>query len=331
MKEPRIPAACATLPARLSAPGGVLSDAAESTPDTRRIQEAIDGCAAAGGGADAGVPAPGARAVVLRTDGDKNVFLAAPLQLRAGVTLVVDAGVALFASRNPRDYDVTPGSCGVVADKRGHCLPLIAADKAPGAGIMGDGAIDGRGGALLRGQKQTWWDLARDAKVRDQFQSCPRLINIRESNDFTLYRITLRNAANLHVGVERTDGFTAWAVKIKTPRTARNTDGIDPISSSNITITHCWIDTGDDNVAIKAGIAGAGQPRHHRAQPLLRRARHVDRQRDGRRRQRHQGRRPHARRHRPRAAHQVRSQPRRPACKASPTRTSACATSATRS
>ncbi len=121
---------------------------------------------------------------------------------------------------------------------------------------MGDGAIDGRGGAVLRGQKETWWDLARDAKVRDQFQSCPRLINIRESNDFTLYRITLRNAANLHVGVERTDGFTAWAVKIKTPKTARNTDGIDPISSSNITIAHSWIDTGDDNVAIKPGIQG---------------------------------------------------------------------------
>ena len=86
--------------------------------------------------------------------------------------------------------------------------------------------------------KETWWDLARDAKVRDQYQAVPRLIQVRASNGFTLYRITLRNAANMHVGVEATDGFTAWGVKIKTPRTARNTDGIDPISSSNITIAH---------------------------------------------------------------------------------------------
>jgi polygalacturonase len=55
---------------------------------------------------------------------------------------------------------------------------------------------------------------------------------------------------------EQTDGFTAWGVKIKTPRTARNSDGIDPSSSTNVTIAHCHVDTGDDNVAIKAGNAG---------------------------------------------------------------------------
>jgi len=250
VKEPRLPGAAATctvLAARYAAVKGVLADAAEAAPDTKRIQDAIDGCG------------PG-RAVALRADGDKNVFVAAPLQLRPGVTLVVEAGVALFASRDPRAYDVTPGSCGTVTPSRGRCLPFLAADKAPGAGIMGDGAIDGRGGARLLGGKQlsdkTWWDLARDAKIRDQYQSCPRLINARESDGFTLYRVTLRNAANMHVGVEKTNGFTAWAVKIKTPRTARNTDGIDPISSSNVTIAHSWIDTGDDNVALKPGNLG---------------------------------------------------------------------------
>jgi polygalacturonase len=35
---------------------------------------------------------------------------------------------------------------------------------------------------------------------------------------------------------------------------ARNTDGIDPGSSQNVTITKSWIDNGDDNVAIKAGV-----------------------------------------------------------------------------
>ena len=95
---------------------GALSDAAEAKLDTKRIQDAIEQCAA-GARADAGA-APGARAVELRADGDKKVFLTAPLKLRAGVTLIVDAGAALFASRNPRDYDVTPGSCGTVADKR---------------------------------------------------------------------------------------------------------------------------------------------------------------------------------------------------------------------
>jgi len=34
---------------------------------------------------------------------------------------------------------------------------------------------------------------------------------------------------------------------------ARNTDGIDPGSSTNITVTHSWIDNDDDNIAIKTG------------------------------------------------------------------------------
>jgi polygalacturonase len=41
-------------------------------------------------------------------------------------------------------------------------------------------------------------------------------------------------------------------VVIKTPKTARNTDGIDPGNATNVTITHCFIGRGDDNVAIKA-------------------------------------------------------------------------------
>jgi len=68
-----------------------------------------------------------------------------------------------------------------------------------------------------------------------------------------MYKITLRNSPNFHVGVNETDGFTAWGVKIMTPKTARNTDGIDPGSSRNVTIAYCSIHTGDDDVAVKSG------------------------------------------------------------------------------
>jgi len=241
--EPHYPETCASLAAQLAAPGGVLPEASEHTPDTARIQAAIDGCGAG-------------KAVALRAAEGKNIFLAGPLQLKPGVTLLVESGAALFASRNPRDYDVAPDSCGIVGERGAGCKPLIAAAQAPGSGIMGEGAIDGRGGATLLGQKVSWWDLAHEAKVLDQTQAVPRLIVVRQSNDFTMYRITLRNSPNFHVGVEQTDGFTAWSVRIQTPRTARNTDGIDPSSSTNVTIAFCDISTGDDNVAIKSGSQG---------------------------------------------------------------------------
>jgi polygalacturonase len=242
VSEPAFPSiTCATLEARLPA-----ASIDETKLDTERIQDAIDRCTTG--------------AVELKRNGAKNAFLTAPIHLKAGVTLVIDEGTALIGSRNPRDYDLEPGSCGVVNEKGHGCRPLITADHAPGAAIMGDGSIDGRGGAKLivnqREQNVTWWDLAHQAKVEDLQQSCPRLIVIRESDGFVLYRITLRNSPNFHVVVDRTKGFTAWGVKIRTPKTARNTDGIDPSSSTNVTIAHCSIATGDDNVAIKAGNNG---------------------------------------------------------------------------
>ena len=83
------------------------------------------------------------------------------------------------------------------------------------------------------------------------------MISLRHVDNFTLYKITLRNSPGFHVSVNQTDGFTAWGVKIMTPKTARNTDGIDPGSSRNITIAYSYIHTGDDDVCLKPSAAGA--------------------------------------------------------------------------
>ena len=69
------------------------------------------------------------KAVVLRADGAKRAFLSGPLQLKSGVTLVVDSMVTLFGSRDPRVYDVTPGACGVLAQSGRGCFALIRAER----------------------------------------------------------------------------------------------------------------------------------------------------------------------------------------------------------
>jgi polygalacturonase len=243
--EPVIPAVCQTLFSSLAAVENnrTLADSDEQRPDTARIQQAIDAC-------------PPGHAVELRASGSHNAFLAGPLQLRAGVTLLVDANTILFASRNPRDYDVAPDACGVV-DHNGHgCKGLINADHAANAGVEGSGVIDGRGWAKLAGQSESWWQLAEDARTGDRSQNCPRLLQLTHADNFTLYRITLKNSPNFHVAYTQGNGFTVWGIKIDTPKKARNTDGIDPISSTNVTITRSYIQAGDDNVAIKAGDLG---------------------------------------------------------------------------
>jgi polygalacturonase len=254
VKEPKIPAACVVLKAELTtavATGGEIEARAEisgagqaALVDTARIQAALDHC---GKG----------MAVELAADGEKAAFLVGPIQLRAGVVLLVDKGVTLYGTRNPEYYAVMPGSCGVVNDDSASgCRPLIAVVNATGSGIMGDGAIDGQGGAHLmvdgKAAAKSWWDLAEDARNAGR-QQVPRMIDTDLSDDFTLYRITLRNSANFHVAFHRGDGLTVWGVKIDTPKTARNTDGIDPAQARNITVTQSYIRTGDDNIALKAG------------------------------------------------------------------------------
>lgn len=243
--EPVIPASCSTLTAQLSATSGNTSLAVEDETrlDTTRIQGALDAC-------------PQGRAVELVAAGGKNAFLSGPLQLRAGVGLVVRDGAILFGSRNPRDYDVSPGSCGIVDQQGRGCRALITGDHVSNAAVMGGGVIDGRGGATLIGQNVTWWDLAEQARGGDRHQNCPRILELFHADNFVLYRITLKNSGNFHVFYSGGSGFTAWGVVINTPKTARNTDGIDPVSATNVTITHCYIHAGDDNVAIKAGDSG---------------------------------------------------------------------------
>jgi polygalacturonase len=227
--EPTIPKSCTVLQA-------ALTEVDESKPDTQRIQQALDKC-------------PEGQAVEL----SGPAFLSGPLQLRKGVTLLIDANTTLFASRNARDYDISPGACGVVNQKGHGCRALINGDHVSGAAVMGDGTIDGRGPSKILGQKDSWWDLAQEAKVKNLNQSCPRIMILSGCDNFTLYRIKLTNSPNFHVSYSGGNGFTAWGVVIDTGKAGRNTDGIDPGNSTNVTITHCFIRAGDDNVAIKAG------------------------------------------------------------------------------
>ena len=242
--EPVMPAACTTLEAKLMRVGNTLASADEAKTDTARIQTAMDTC---GKG----------KAVVLAVKGAANAFVSGPLELREGVTLIVDKGTTLFASLDPALFANAPGSCGILEEKGAGCKPLISAKHVSNTGVMGDGTIDGRGGEKLLGKTVSSWDLAEQAR-NGAHQQVPRLLVTDYADNFTLYRITLKNSSNFHVVYNHGDGFTVWGLKIDTPkRLARNTDGVDPGNGSkNITITHSFIRTGDDNIAIKGGGAG---------------------------------------------------------------------------
>ncbi|HHW4677899.1 MAG TPA: glycoside hydrolase family 28 protein [Xylella sp.] len=268
---------CAVLSAYLIPEHGSIDaldrDAGVSQPDTQRVQTAIKHC-----------PAGSAVKLVVGAHGESG-FLSGPLQLKSGVTLWIDDGVTLFASRNPKDYDTGTGTCGTATNTfhRG-CMPLISAINTRDSGIVGGGVIDGRGGSVLTAGEnaglRTWWDVAYQNKSQGLKQQVPRLIQIKGGQNFTLYGLAIENSPNFHVVADTVSGVTAWGIRILTPslvytqpgyhcpagstpdavtpatcftpETVKNTDGFDPGQSNHVLLAYSYITTGDDQVAVKA-------------------------------------------------------------------------------
>jgi hypothetical protein len=250
--EPAFPAACSTLTATKTISS---NEPSSETLDTTAIQNALNACASG-------------KAVELVAGSGNNAFVMGPITIPSGVTLLVDGGVTVFASRNPADYQIgTPSStqdtCGTDGPNGNGCNNLITVGASTGSGLMGYGVIEGRGwDPLLVGgvaQIYSWWDLARAAGSGNS-QNNFIMLQASKASSFTLYKITLRNPAMFHVKYNGTaSGFTVWGLKIITPYFARNTDGIDPGDSvTNVTITHSSLSDGDDNVAMGSAHGQSG-------------------------------------------------------------------------
>jgi len=194
--------------------------------DTVAIQNAIDKCASLGGGI-----------VEIPT----GIFLSAPLFLKSNIVLKVDVGATLLASQVPQDYVVPPGV--TVATPM---LAFINSFNIHNIVITGGGVIDGQGAP--------WWALGTPASAR------PRLIELARTNNILVNTITLQNSPSFHLFLSVTNNVIVKHVTITAPATSPNTDGIDPATSHNVLIDHCIIDTGDDNVAIKSGVADPAFP-----------------------------------------------------------------------
>ncbi|HET9173154.1 MAG TPA: pectinesterase family protein [Actinospica sp.] len=250
VSQPSVPGVCVTLSGALTASSRAFSSSAEaSAPDTSRIQAALDSCSGSG------------KAVLLSGSAHKD-FLSGPLTVHAGETLVLGQGVTLYASRKASAYQSSSSSvtCGTLASKEGGCVAFITVSGA-NAGIMGErggsgqGSIDGRGDETMLGTSMSWWTLAKEAQSAGDNQQVPRLVQVSKSNNFTAYDVNLLNSPTFHLYYSNGTGFTAWGVRIETPATARNTDGIDIAGATNATVYDSYIEAGDDGIAIKAGSA----------------------------------------------------------------------------
>ena len=96
--------------------------------------------------------------------------------------------------------------------------------------IWGPGTIDGRG---------------------DLISGTPRLIEARDTQNFSVADVTLTHAAKMHLYIEGGSGVTVWRLNVRTPANTKNTDGVDLDSLTNATVFDSFIEDGDDGVVVK--------------------------------------------------------------------------------
>ncbi len=198
------------------------------TDNTKLIQAAIDSTSNAGGGM-----------VVF----GKGTFLTGPIELKSNVTLEIKSGATLLATTDEKAY--YPAGADTNGPLPDDLQPLITSHHATNIRISGGGTIDGSG--------RPWWTLYENAKANGKEVARPRLIKLNDSRNIVIDSVKLENSPQFHVSLEN-----CWYVKIEyvtitSPPDSPNTDGIDPATCHFVTISHCTIDTGDDNIAIKSG------------------------------------------------------------------------------
>lgn len=151
--------------------------------------------------------------LVASSTGSGNAFISGPLTLPSGVTLWIDKGVTLFASRDVMLYNNgkasnglrgTASYCGNTnvqgsSGSSGNCAALITGTNLVNSAIVGDGAIDSRGYA----------EIITSNKLYPMMK-----VDLTCSNTYTAYK-TGTQAAN---GTACDDGGTI----VDTSSTSRN-------------------------------------------------------------------------------------------------------------
>lgn len=222
-----------------------------STICTQAIQRTIDACAKTGGGT---IYFPAGR------------YLTGPLFLRSHLLIEIDPGAVLLFLSDIRGTPAIEGSWEGL-DRKVYASLFTGFD-------LEDITITGRG--VLDGQGKMWWDAARQTnEMRKKFHLVkrepenppgsllqwgrPKMIDLYRCRNVEISGVTITNSPSWTIHPIYCKDVDIHEVRIIQPYESPNTDGIDPESCSDVRITGCYIDCGDDCIAIKSGYNAAGR------------------------------------------------------------------------
>ena len=163
------------------------------------------------------------------------------IELTSNMTLYLCAGSELSFSDEIEKYEILDGEFEGIA--RPMYKPLIYMSHLQNVAIRGEGKINGNG--------RRWWEKIWDKSL---VEARPCLIYFEYCENIKIENVYLTMSPVWTVHPLYSKNVVIHGVTIVNPADSPNTDGINPDSCQNVRISDCYIDVGDDCIAIKAGV-----------------------------------------------------------------------------
>jgi hypothetical protein len=203
---------------------------------TKAFRDALEACAARGGG------------IVNVPPGEYTV---GTIQLKDNVTLNIEAGATLFLSQSKQDYF-------------GQDPTMIYAENAKNISVTGRGRLDGLAQYEYVEMQGLDPEIVKEIEIakaagmdmrryyRKSSAQNAYMFVINDCTGFSLSDVTIINTPFWAVRVNDCNRVFVRGVYISSDlEKGVNSDGIDIVSTSNVTISDCIIVTGDDSIVIK--------------------------------------------------------------------------------
>ena len=195
------------------------------TLNTQAIQQAIDQCAADGGGT-----------VILPA----GIYLSGTLVLKDNVRLHISEGAVLLGSKQIKDYkEFRPA---IPSYNDGFLrYSLIYAEDAVNIAVTGGGKIDGQGSAFV----------VKTKKRPDRYMNRPYVIRFVNCKRVRVENVKMMNSAMWMQHYFACENVRIHGIDVYN-HCNRNNDMIDIDGCKNVIVSHCIGDTDDDAMTIKS-------------------------------------------------------------------------------
>ncbi|RLN15843.1 putative polygalacturonase [Panicum miliaceum] len=173
-------------------------------------------------------------------------WLTGSFGLISHLTLSLDKDAVIIGSPDSSDWPVVDP---LPSYGRGRELPGKRHQSLIFGSYLTDVIITGANGTI-DGQGAIWWGWFHNHTLN---YTRPHLVELMYSTNVVISNLTFKNSPFWNIHPVYCSQVLVQHVTILAPLNSPNTDGIDPDSSTNVCINHCYVRNGDDVIVIKSG------------------------------------------------------------------------------